>query len=131
MNGRVRQLELCGHPNAMKTLSVLAVDADAGSLAPLVALLQEAGYMVGGASTFEKAKQALYARRYDVLITEMKLGAYNGMHLVYHNRALNPEATAIVLAQAPNAASAIEAHRVGARYLERPADPQSLLAYIS
>jgi len=61
---------------------ILLVDDDGATRWGLVALLEEAGYTVIAASTLHAAKQALIAEEPDLLITDIRLGAYNGLHLV-------------------------------------------------
>jgi DNA-binding NtrC family response regulator len=65
-----------------------------------------------------------------LLITDLRLAAYNGLHLVLHSRAVNPAATAIVVAAVADDSSEGEARRLGAHYMARPVHPERLLALV-
>ncbi len=114
----------------MKKAAVLVVDGNADGLASLLEPLRNAGYRAVGTDSFETAKRLLHTQWYDLLITDLRLAAYNGLHLVFHSRALNPSTTAIVLTAIPDVSSEIEARRLGARYIARPVDPESLIALV-
>jgi DNA-binding response OmpR family regulator len=111
------------------TFAILAVDTDAAALAELVELLRGAGYKATGAPTFETARQLLETAVFDLLITDLRLMAHNGLHLVVRGRVLQRAPTAIVLSSVPDSVDEIEARRLGANYLARPVDPDSLLAF--
>src|ERR1700730_18392291 len=86
----------------MKNASILVVDGKTSELAAVVESLRNAGYGAVGADTFETARRMLHTQWYDLLITDLRLAAYNGLHLVFHSRVLNPVATAIVLSPIPD-----------------------------
>lgn len=115
---------------AMKKAAVLVVDGNTDGLASLVEPLRNAGYRAVGTDSFETARRLLHTQWCDLLITDLRLAAYNGLHLVFHSRVLNPAATAIVLTAIPDVSSEIEARRLGAHYMARPVDPESLLALV-
>jgi CheY-like chemotaxis protein len=113
------------------TFSILVVDSDVAALAALVDLLRGAGYKATGAATFETAKRLLETSVFDLLITDERLMAHNGLHLVVHCRVLNQAPTAIVLSSSPDVVNETEAQRLGASYLAKPVDPDTLLAFVS
>jgi DNA-binding NtrC family response regulator len=113
------------------TFAVLVVDTDAAALAGLVDLLRSAGYKATGAPTFETARELLETAVFDLLMTDLRLMTHNGLHLVVRSRILQRAPTAIVLSSVPNAVDEAEARRLGARYLARPVDPATLLAFVS
>jgi two-component system, OmpR family, phosphate regulon response regulator OmpR len=110
-------------------LRILLVDEDAGSRRACVEILRRASYRVTSAASFEEARRAL-ARRPDVLITDVRLGAYNGLQLVIRGRALNPRLVPVVTGF-PDASLKEEAARLGAAYLETPIEPARLLRSIT
>jgi DNA-binding response OmpR family regulator len=114
----------------MKNAEILVVDGNAGTLASLVDRLRGAGYRAVGADSFEDAKRLLHTQWYDLLITTVRLAAYNGLHLVFHSRVLNPAAAAIVLSEIPDASIEIETRRLGAQYVAGRLEPESLLALV-
>jgi DNA-binding NtrC family response regulator len=114
----------------MKNAAILVVAGNTNELALLVESLRNAGYGAVGASSFETARSLLHTQWYDLLITDLRLAAYNGLHLVFHSRVLNPAATAIVMAAIPDIANESETRRLGAHYVSGPLEPESLIALV-
>jgi len=67
-------------PSALKY--VLGVDLDPGVFAGIERTLQGLA-VVRVCDTFESARRELLRKAPDLLITNLRLGAYNGLHLVY------------------------------------------------
>lgn len=110
--------------------SVLVVD-DSASQGEIVSSLRAAGYRATGVGTFEEATQLIEADPPDSLITELRLGAYNGLHLVIRSQAGNPNIVAIIHTAFPDPVLEAEARRLDAEFLERPVEPSTLLAVLS
>jgi DNA-binding NtrC family response regulator len=100
--------------------SVLVVDSDPADLSDTVRLLQSAGYRVASASAFDQAKEILANDSPDLLITGLRLGPYNGLHLVLRSQADHPGMAAIVTSRVRDAVLEAEALRHKAAYLLRP-----------
>jgi DNA-binding response OmpR family regulator len=115
----------------MRNASVLVVDRNTNALASLVESLRTVGYNTVGTDSFETARRLLHTQWFDLLITEHRLAEYNGLHLVFHSRFFNSSAAAIVLTSTPDTSSEMETRRLGAYYLARPVDADSLLAFVS
>ena len=79
------------------------------------------------ARDFASALKSLATHAPDVLITESRLGEYNGLHLVLRLRDIDPAAVAIVLTQLPDNVLAREAESLGAACLLKPVDATALL----
>ena len=90
----------------------------------LAAILKSAGYAPIVVSDFVVAKTLLEARP-DFLISELKLGAYNGLHLAI--RAAGQGTPAIIIGDADPVLQA-EAERHQAVFLRTPVDPERVLA---
>jgi DNA-binding response OmpR family regulator len=60
---------------------VLIVDADVAELRRTVKVFEAAGFVVMSASSFAQAKGLLAAVTPDLVIADIKLGAFNGLHL--------------------------------------------------
>ena len=114
----------------MKNAAILVVDGNTGALALLVEPLRNAGYRTVGVRSFEAGRRLLHTEWFNLLITDIRLAAYNGLHLVFHSRVLNPAASAIVLAAIPDVANENETRRLGAHYVSGPVEPQSLIALV-
>lgn len=114
----------------MTKAAVLVVEGNTNGPASLVEPLRRAGYRAVGATSFETARHLLRTQWYDLLITDLRLAAYNGLHLVFHSRVVNPAVTAIIVAAIPDDSSEFEARRLGAHYVARPANSESLLTLV-
>ncbi len=110
---------------------ILIVEDDRAELSGLVELLTRAGYEVEGASSFEEGRQALARTTPDVLIADIRLKAFNGLHLVILGRQARPEMAAIAMSAYEDATLATEAGRQGARFLLKPFDPADFLALVA
>jgi DNA-binding NtrC family response regulator len=110
--------------------SILVVEDDRDSLGWLDALLSDAGYRVKAAASFEEGKRALSAFP-DLLITDVRLGAYNGLQLIFRGRALNPELPVIVITGYSDAALRAEAERLEAAHLVKPIASTELLSIVA
>jgi DNA-binding NtrC family response regulator len=106
--------------------SILIVEDDRAALEGLMTLVSAAGYRVTGVGTFEEGRRAL-ADGPDVLVTDIRLGAYNGLQLIIRGRAMNPRLGAIVVTGHPDAVVQREAERLDAIHMDKPVDPARLL----
>jgi DNA-binding response OmpR family regulator len=113
------------------TERILAVDSDPLVLSELVGLLMRAGYDVRGATSYEAARRLIAAEPPHVLITNVRLGPFNGLQLVARARFAQAGLAAIVVTDFPDAVLAREARSLGATYLVRPVSPAGLLARVA
>ena len=109
---------------------VLVVD-DSSDRSEIVGSLRAGGYKVTSAGTFEQATNIIASTPPDVLVTELRLGAFNGLHLIVRSRALRPSTVAIVYTAFPDPVLEAESRRLNTDYLRRPVDPSALLAVIA
>jgi DNA-binding NtrC family response regulator len=110
--------------------SVLVVEDDPDLLAVMMTVMESAGYDVTGADSFETAQVAL-RRPPDVLVTDIRLGAYNGLQLIMRGRAINPHLRAIVVTGYRDSVVKREAEALDAIHLEKPVDPARLLEEVA
>ena len=66
-----------------------------------------------------------------MLVTELRLGTHNGLHLVIRSRATCPDLVAIIHTAFPDAVLEAEARRLDAEFLVRPVEPSTLLNILS
>ena len=109
---------------------VLVVD-DSLDRSETVRVLRQGGYRVTTAATFEQATEILASAPPDVLITELRLGAFNGLHLIVRCQVRSPDVVAIVHTAFADRVLEAEARRMNAEYLPRPVAPSILLATIA
>ena len=106
---------------------ILIVDDDEPTRAGLAMLLVEAGYDVITASTVPAAIKLLIDEHPDLLLVDIRLAEYNGLHLV----ATRPEPIpAIVLTGFADPAIEADARHLGAEFLLKPVKPAVLMAVI-
>ena len=94
-------------------------------------MLRSAGYLVAQASGFHQAKQLLESDPPDLLIADVKLGAYNDLHLMVRAHAKHPEMASILTSDAADPVLEAEAGKQHAIYLTRPWHHQDVLRAIT
>lgn len=103
--------------------SVLLVAPVGGTTRLFVSSLRTAGYAPKVVGDFAAAKEALGTRP-ALLITELKLGAYNGLHLAIR---AGVQGTPTIVVGDPDPVLEAEAKRQRATYLSQPIDHERLL----
>jgi DNA-binding response OmpR family regulator len=98
-----------------------------GSLGPdIVAWLSSIGHRARLVSDFLCAKREVDAHPPQLLVTQLKLGAFNGLHLVARARGRGLTARAIVIGDA-DCVLADEARQLDAQYVVGPLDEDTFL----
>ncbi len=110
--------------------SVLMVDAGATGAAASEAL-HALGFRVKTAGSFQQALGLVLSEPPDAVVTELRLGAFNGLHLIMRLRDHCPEAVAVVYTAFPDPVLEQQAHQMGANYLIRDTDPTPLVALLA
>jgi DNA-binding response OmpR family regulator len=90
-------------------------------------LLSEAGFLVATAATFEHATVLLASLNPDLLIAEVRLGAFNGLHLAVRCRIDHPLVPVIITHATPDVVLETEARRHGAIFMVTPLDNPEFL----
>ena len=90
-------------------------------------VLEAAGFTVCLVSTFGEAKVQLARQPPDILISSIRLGAYNGLDLVLRCRLCHPHCKAIVTTEFPDSVLRAEAEKHRATFLLRPFENADLL----
>lgn len=121
------------NPDANARVTALVVADEGDDRSSLVEAVQGLGLVVRVASGFLDAREALAHDPPDVLVTELRLGAYNGLHLALRGKAVRPGMKAIVVTRTADPVLQKEAAGIGAELLVREPDTTwiaSLLASI-
>jgi DNA-binding response OmpR family regulator len=108
-------------------LKVLVVEDDATTLHGIKQLLERANYQVLTANSFDEGRFALSEGAPDLLLTDVRLGEYNGLQLVATSRRAVPS---IIITGYNDPVLEAEARRLGAEFLIKPVVPSALLAMI-
>jgi ActR/RegA family two-component response regulator len=108
--------------------SLLIVDDDVALLQALARFLAESGgYDVVSCATFEEAKKEIAAVHPEILVTDVRLGAFNGLQLVLLARDVRPDVRLVVFSGFDDPVLKEEARRLGATYLVKPVSGQQIL----
>ena len=126
MSGAVGQPSVA--PTALRALIVGHRLREAFAIATL---LENCGLEPTVAESFMRAKSRMNRRPPALLITELRLGEFNGLNLVLHGKALRPTMTALVLSDTPDAVLQAEAEVMGATFAVQPLSNRDLLAILS
>jgi DNA-binding NtrC family response regulator len=111
--------------------SILLVDTRSANLRRLSDTLQRAGHLVTEAASFDEAKHALMMHPPRALVTALRLGAFNGLHLVHLGRLEHPDLQAIILSTERDIHLHDEVHVTGATLLIEPLHVPTLLELLS
>ena len=111
--------------------SVLVVDDDRQVLKYLTEVLREEGYDTVTCERFTDAKTLLSTTRPDLLLTDIRLGAYNGLQLAIFAQRRHPDIPIIVLTGYEDPTLRQQAAASGATFLVKPVKRDELLGRIA
>lgn len=106
---------------------ILVVEDDVPLLEAIERSFREAGRRVVACSTFEEGRQALRTQRFAGLLTDVRLGAFNGLQLAVIARDLQPDMRLIVYSGFDDPVLRAEAERIQATYVVKPVTAGQLL----
>ena len=109
---------------------LLVVNADHDRLRATEEILVSAGFLVTCASSFDQAKRGLLVAPPDLLVTDVRLGAYNGLHLVVRAHSDHPSMPAIVMDVHHDQVLESETKNAGAVYVGKPLGAGPLVALV-
>jgi len=114
------------------TETLLIVEPDFPSSCAMVESLTPGRYRTLTAPEFGIAMQLLHSERPQLLITVVRLGQFNGLHLVVLGRASDPRLAAIVIDDRKDSVLEREAKQAGAMaYLAKPVGSADLLRRVA
>jgi len=109
---------------------ILLVDDDVRLLEALEMALTARGKHIEACSTFEAGRRALRKGPFDALITDVRLGAFNGLQLAVIARDEQPHIRIIVFSGFEDPVLRAEAAAVGADYLVKPVTGLELVSVL-
>lgn len=115
----------------MKSMSVLVVDNDEQMLGLVAVWLSDAGCDVVTCSRFEAAREYLAAHPPDALVTNLRLGAYNGLQLALRASWMGAGTAVLVMSAYDDVVLRRDAAACGARFMLKPFDRESLLSELA
>jgi DNA-binding NtrC family response regulator len=111
--------------------TVLVVDLNPTDRAKTVRLLEAAGYLVTATGNFNEAKHLIAQAAPDLLVTDLRLGSYNGLHLVLRSKTDHPGMASLVTSRFDDPVLQAEAERQKAAFLVRPIADEAFLDAIA
>ena len=112
----------------LDTPSVVVVEPSLDDLLPLVGALTAAGFQVTSAGTFIQARELLNSQPPSILVTTLRLGLYNGLHLVLRGKVAKPEMAALVTSPVADPVLQADAEAMGATFMLKPVTERDLIA---
>jgi two-component system response regulator HydG len=110
---------------------VLVVDDQRNMRTTLSLMLRDAGYDVEDAADGEMACDRVAAESCDLVLTDLRMGATDGMQVLKHTKEVSPLTEVIVMTAFGTIESAVEAMRLGAHdYIQKPFSEQELLVKV-
>jgi DNA-binding NtrC family response regulator len=109
---------------------ILVVDDAPSVLRMLAELLENAGFEVLSAGTFEEGKRLADAADPDLMLIDIRLGDFNGLQLAVRERVNHPKRPVIVMTGHSDPVLEAEARRNGAEFVEKPLQPSRLIEMI-
>jgi two-component system, response regulator YesN len=109
---------------------ILLIEDEADLLAAMSRSFREAGLDVLACATFEEGREALRKRSFDALLTDVRLGAFNGLQLAVVARDLHPDIRIIIYSGFDDPVLRAEAERIDATYLVKPVPVGALIERI-
>jgi DNA-binding response OmpR family regulator len=110
---------------------ILVVSTDPDKSAGIVSLLEGSGHKVTFAVDFEAAVRALTDNPPELLVSDVRLGAFNGLHLVIRCQRDHPGTATMLLDTVHDSVIRFDARRRRATYLVKPLDEPEFLAHVS
>lgn len=107
-------------------MHALVVDDDPFVVALVQRALEQAGWTVHVARSFEEGRNLLNLRP-DLLIADVRLGGFNGLYLAILARELNSKARILVISGYDDPVIRRDATEFGATFLAKPFTPSQLL----
>lgn len=110
---------------------ILVVDDEANVLLTVVAILQQEGYDVDSAGGGAQAIQAIRAGHYDLVLTDLKMPAVDGLRVLEEVRKISPSTVTVMVTGYGSVGSALDAVQRGAyEYLLKPTEVADLKAAV-
>ena len=104
-----------------RPLSILVVDDAKNILATLKVTLQDMGHGVHTAESVGKAVEELKKERFDLILTDFRLGSSTGIDLIREAKSIRPGVIAVVMTAYSSIENAVEVTKEGAYdYLPKP-----------
>jgi len=106
---------------------VLVVDDEPSLLDAVTHAFERAGLEVVACRSFEDARSRILEEEFDALVTDVRLGAFNGLQLAVIARSKSPKLAIVVFSGFDDPVLRAEALDLGASYLVKPVTGEQLM----
>lgn len=107
-------------------IPALVVEPDEADRAFVVSTLKSTGLIVTAADGFTSARARLVRRPPRILITEIRLGYHNGLHLAHIARWMRQQMILVVTSRYRDPVLTRDAEALGAAFVQKPLTPDAL-----
>jgi DNA-binding NtrC family response regulator len=114
----------------MAEINVLVVDAQERQRGKIAFFLRSAGFRVDVAGSFEQAKKKIEASAPACLVTSVKLGMYNGLHLIARTRCLHSTVASVLTHDVADPVLESDARNHQSEFLVMPCHEDELIQTI-
>jgi DNA-binding response OmpR family regulator len=111
-------------------LSALVVEPDDTDAVFYASALTSAGFIVTLTDNFADARHLIDVEQPLVLVTQLRLGAHNGLHLALRDHTRGTRMRVVVISAAADPVLEREAERAGATFVVRPIAASDLIAAV-
>lgn len=102
-------------------LKLLVVDDDRSIRALVTRVASDWDYAVQEAATAEQALQRLQVERYNIILTDIRMGKLDGIEFAQKVRETMPSTAVVIMTGFPSATTAQKSHEMGAiYYMKKP-----------
>jgi DNA-binding response OmpR family regulator len=109
---------------------ILLVNVDRVARRQIEGLLSDEGYLVAPVSSFQQAKDLLASISPDLLVADVRLGAFNGLHLAARSQFYHPSLPVVITHATHDPVLERDATRLGATYMVNPLDNPAFLPLV-
>ena len=118
-------------PRKSKSRQIVVVDDDRAVLETLANVLNAWGYDAVPFNRFEDARTFLSHQAADILISDVRLGQYNGLQLIHLARQNHPETVVLVMSGYDDPVLRAAAADAGAAYFVKPIEFPNLREHLA
>jgi DNA-binding response OmpR family regulator len=110
--------------------TALIVEPNVSDMALIKSALTSAGFIVTGTDNFKDAGALLIEAPPSMLVTEIRLGAYNGLQLAYRGKSVRPPMTIVLTSAYRDPVLQRDLERIGATFVLKPVTPRDFIAAV-
>ncbi len=112
-------------------LNILLIEDEHINRITLQKLIEHAGYQVDAVDTGTKGMEAINQKKWDVVLTDLRLPGADGLEILDEVKRISPETQVLIMTAFATVENALSALKKGAfDYLTKPFDPEELFHHL-